>query len=253
MADSNPHSTPLPAGAEAHLIRYDGEASTSDIKHYQSLIGSLLYVQIGTRPDISFVVSRLAQYASNPSPQHLHLAKYVLSYLLGTVDTHVCYDGANGDGLHGYTDSSLGDQTDDRHSTSGYVFLLANGAISWSSRKQKTIAQNTTEAEYMAMTDAANQAAWYRSSLIELGYSVNEPIPIHGDNKGAIDLALNPVTGRRSKHIDIKHHVICEYIDKGYISLIRTPTTEMVADGFTKSLAQTLLLRFNAHMGLTHA
>ena len=70
----------------------------------------------------------------------------------------ICYDGANGNGLHGYSDSSLEDQTDDRHSTLGYVFLLANGAISWSSHKQKTIAQNTTEAEYMAMTDAANQA-----------------------------------------------------------------------------------------------
>jgi len=166
------------------------------------------------------------------------------------MDARLCYDGATGDGLHGYTDSSLGDQTDDRHSTSGYVFLLANGAISWSSRKQKTVAQNTTEAEYMAMTDAANQAAWYWSFLREIGYSVDNPIPIHGDNKGAIDLALNPVTGRRSKHIDIKHHVIRKYIDKEQISLICTPTAEMVADGFTKSLARTLLLRFNSHMGL---
>ena len=77
------------------------------------------------------------------------------------MDARLCYDGTTGDGLHSYTDSSLGDQTDDRHSTSGYVFLLANGAISWSSCKQKTMAQNTTEAEYMAITDVANQAAWY--------------------------------------------------------------------------------------------
>jgi hypothetical protein len=163
----------------------------------------------------------------------------------------VCYDGANGDGLHGYTDSSMGDQTDDRHSTSGYIYILANGAISWSSRKQKTVAQSTTEAEYMAMTDAANQAAWYRNFLSELGYTVEDPIPIHADNKGAIDLALNPVTGRRSKHIDVKHHVSRKYVENEYITLIRTPTTEMVADGFTKSLSRTLLLRFNADMGLT--
>jgi hypothetical protein len=70
MADANPHSTLLPAGAEEHLIKYDGQASASDIKHYQSLIGSLMYLQIGTRPDISFAVARLAQYAANPSPQH---------------------------------------------------------------------------------------------------------------------------------------------------------------------------------------
>jgi transposase InsO family protein len=250
MADANPHNTPLPAGAETHLIKYDGEASQSDIKDYQSLIGSLLYVQIGTRPDISFAVSRLAQYAANPSPQHLRLAKYVLSYLLGSVDTRVCYDGADGDGLQGYSDSSLGDQTDDRHSTSGYVYLLANGAISWTSRRQHTVAQSTTEAEYMAMTDAANQAAWYRNILSELGYSIDDPIPIHGDNKGAIDLALNPVTGRRSKHIDIKHHAIREYVENDQVSLIRTPTTEMIADGFTKSLSRALLHRFNQGMGL---
>jgi Reverse transcriptase (RNA-dependent DNA polymerase) len=253
MTDANPHNTPLPAGADVHLIKNTEQASQSEIKHYQSLIGSLLYVQIGTRPDISFAVSRLAQYAANPSNQHLRLANYVLSYLSGTIDARLCYDGMNGDGLHGYSDSSLGDQTDDRHSTCGYVFLLANGAISWSSRKQRTPAQNTTEAEYMAMTDAANQAAWYRSFLSELDYTVENPVPIHGDNKGAIDLALNPVTGRRSKHIDIKHHVIREYVENEQISLVRTPTAEMVADGFTKPLSRTLLLRFNADMGLNHA
>ena len=250
MSDATPHNTPLPAGAEEHLYKYTEQVSASDITHYQSLIGSLLYVQIGTRPDISFAVSRLAQYAANPSPQHLQLAQYVLSYLVGTVNKKLVYDGADGDGLHGYTDSSLGDQTGNRHSTSGYVFLLANGAISWSSRKQKTVAQNTTEAEYMAMTDATNQAAWYQSFLAELGYSVNNPIPLHGDNKGAIDLALNPVMGRRSKHIAIKHHVIHEYVENHTISLIRTPTLDMVAEGFTKLLSRILLEKHNDNMGL---
>jgi hypothetical protein len=113
------------------------------------------------------------------------------------------------------------------------------------------VAQNTTEAEYMAMTEAANQATWYQSFLTELGYSINDPIPLHGDNKGAIDLALNPVTGGWSKHIAIRHHVIREYIEKGTISLIRTPTAEMVADGFTKSLPRAFLLQHNRDMGLS--
>ena len=181
------------------------------------------------------------------------LTQYVLSYLVGTQDACLCYDGANEEGLFGYTHSSLADQTDDRHSTSGYVFLLANGAISWSLWKQKTVAQNTTHAEYMAMTDASNQGVWYRSFFTELGYTIEEPIPLHGDNKGAIDLAENPVTGRRSKHINIKHRVICEYIEEGKISMIHTPTAEMVADGFTKSLPHALLQRFNSDMGLDGA
>ena len=102
----------------------------------------------------------------------------------------------------------------------------------------------------MALADAANQAVWYQGFLKELGYTIEDTVPLHGDNKGAVDLALNPVTGHWSKHIDIKHHVIHEYIEDGQISLICTPTEEMVADSFTKLLSCTLLLCFNPNMGL---
>src|SRR5882757_832549 len=195
LSDAHPVHTPLPTGADMFLEKYNEQASTVDIKLYQRIIGSLLYVQIGTRPDISFAVSHLAQYASNPSAQHINLAKYVLRYLKGTSDLKLVYLGALGNGLFGYSDSSWGDDPDDRHSTAGYVYLLADAAISWTSRKQKTAAQSTTEAEYMALADAGNQAAWYRMFLEELGYDVRDPIPLHEDNKGAVDLALNPVTG----------------------------------------------------------
>jgi hypothetical protein len=116
-----------------HLVKHEGQATESEIKDYQRLIGSLLYVQISTCPDISFAVLCLAQYVANPSLQHLRLAKYVLSYLKGTVDYRLHYDGACGDGLHGYSDSSFGDQVNDCHSTLGYVFLLANAMILWCS------------------------------------------------------------------------------------------------------------------------
>jgi len=115
-------------------------------------------------------------FPTTSMPCTLHL---ILS--AGKVDAHMHYDGANGEGLHGYSDSSLEDQTDDCCSTSGYLYLLADGAISWSLHKQKTVAQNTIEAKYMAMTDVGNQAAWYQGFLKELGYSVDDPIPIHGD------------------------------------------------------------------------
>jgi hypothetical protein len=99
LSDAHPTHTPLPSGAEVHLVKHDGEATAYEIKYYQQIIGSLLYVQIGTRPDISFAVARLVQYASNPSVQHLRLAKYVLSYLKGTADLRLRYDGASGNGL----------------------------------------------------------------------------------------------------------------------------------------------------------
>jgi hypothetical protein len=237
MADSNPVCMPLPAGAETHLIAHTGEASSDEIKYYQKIIGSLLYVQIGMHLDISFAVTCLLQYASNPSPQHLCLAKYILSYLKGTADLRIWYDGMWGDRLHGYSDSSLGDQLDDYHSMSGYIYLLADGAISWTSRKQKTVAQSTTEVEYMVLAEASNQAVWYCSYLTELSYETLDSIPLHGNNKGTVDLALNPMTGRRSKHIPIKHHAIHKYVEDGVIDLVRTPLEDMLVDRMTKSLA----------------
>ena len=102
----------------------------------------------------------------------------------------------------------------------------------------------------MAMADAGNQAACYHSFLEELGYACDDPIPLHSDNKGAIDLALNPVTGRRSKHIEIQHHVIREYVERGTIMLERTPTADMLADGFTKPLLRIPLQRHNEDMGV---
>jgi len=127
---------PLPTGADVHLVKFEGQASVADTKLYQSIIGSLLYIQIGTRPDISFAVP--VWHSMHPT---LRLSicdcKVYPGYLVGTVDAKLVYDGVDGDGLHGYTDPVWGDQTDDYHSTSGYVFILAGGAISWSSRKQR--------------------------------------------------------------------------------------------------------------------
>jgi hypothetical protein len=122
---------------------------------------------------------------------HIRLAKYILRYLKGTSDLKILYNGGGGNGLYGYSDSSWANDHDDLHSTSGFVFLLADSAISWSLHKQKTAAQSTTEAEYMALTDAANQAMWYRMYLEELGYQVTNPILLHEDNKESVIFPSN--------------------------------------------------------------
>jgi hypothetical protein len=112
------------------------------------------------------------------------------------------------------------------------------------------VAQSTTQAKYMVLMDVANQATWYHSFLIELGYNISDPIPLHGDNKGTVNLVLNPVTRRRSKHSPIKHHTIHEYVEDGFIELVRTPTADMLADGFTKPHAYVWLKNFVAGLGL---
>jgi hypothetical protein len=250
LSDAHSVPTPLPAGADEFLKKYDGQATAAEIKAFQQIIGSLLYVQIGTHPDISFPVSHLSQYTSNPSPQHMHLVKYVLTYLKGTSDLKLCYDGRGANGLYGYSDSSWADDPDNRKSTFGFVFLLANAAISWCSRKQKTMAQSSTEAKYMQMADAGNQAMWYRMFLEELAYDVQDSIILHVDNKGARDLSLNPVTGQKSKHIPIKYHVIRDYIDNDQVDVVQVASADMLANGLTKMFAKDKLSQFVPDLGL---
>ena len=130
MADANPASTPLPSGAKAHLEKYNKEAFQADIKLYQQMIRSLLYAQLSTRPNISFAVLHLMQYASNSSSHHIWLAKHVLCYLKGTSNLKLVYDGAHKNGLYEHSDFSWADNPDDQHFTSGYVFLLTDAMIS---------------------------------------------------------------------------------------------------------------------------
>ena len=104
------------------------------LTQYQQLVGTLLYTSIGTRPDIAFTVTRLSRYNANPTDEHHKYAQYILKYLKGMIKTRIHYDRSSHAGLIGYSDSDWGENKDDHHSTSGQVFTLANGAISWHSR-----------------------------------------------------------------------------------------------------------------------
>ena len=132
LHDANNTKTPLPAGI--HLEKSDLLATTEAKMYYQQMIGTLIYAAIGTRPDIVFAATRLLRYNNNPTEEHIEYAKYVLRYLKGTKELKIIYDGSSDAGLIGYSDSDWGENRDDHHSTSGHVFLMANGAISWASQ-----------------------------------------------------------------------------------------------------------------------
>jgi hypothetical protein len=102
----------------------------------------------------------------------------------------------------------------------------------------------------MELAETGNQAKWYRMFMEELGYEVKDPVPILEDNKGSVDLALKPMTGRRTKHIPIKYHVIRDYVENDEVDIIRTPTEEMLADGLTKPFARVKLEDFVSRLGL---
>ena len=215
--DANDTKTPLPAGV--HLTKSENPSSTDLRTEYQQLISTLLYAALGTRPDIAFAVTRLSGFNSDPTEEHLRYAKYVLRYLKGTKSLQICYDRSLNASLIGYSDSDWGENKDDRHSTSGQVFTLANSVISWASQRQKMVALSVGESEYMELAATGRQCAWLRSFSAEIGFPFTQATTICADNQAAIFLAINPAVERRTKHIDIRHHYIREQVETKVIDL----------------------------------
>jgi hypothetical protein len=239
--------TPLPTGWRATK---NPEQATPEFRlQYQAIIGSLLYLMIGTRPDIAFAVTRLAQFAANPSKEHMDKALYVCKYLAGTADYELVYDGTSNKGLLAYCDSDYAGCTDTRRSITGFVVKLANGIVSWQSHAQKTVALSSTEAEYMSLSDCSRQIVWIQSLLGEIGFR-HVRTPIYGDNQGSMFIGSNPVQDRRTKHIDIRYHFIREKIVDGKVEVFFIEGDKNIADMFTKNLANIKFREFRSQLGL---
>ena len=210
---------------------------------YQSCLGAIMYAMLGTRPDIGFTVTTLGQFASNPGQAHLVAMKRLLRYLRGTLDDKTHYGLAHErsqleQSIIGYSDSNYADDVDDRKSVGAYVFLLFGGAISWQAKKQSTVALSSTEAEYMAVTQAAKEALWWRAFMTSLGCPTLSPSTLYSDNQGCIALSKNPEYHSRTKHIDVKHHFVRQCVENGSLTLAFVGTNEMAADILTKALSR---------------
>ena len=140
--------------------------------------------------------------------------------------------------MQGYSYADWAGDTDDRKSTSGYMFLIAGGPVSWKSRKHSTMALSTAEAEYVALSTATQECMWMQKLLSESGNPPDGPTTILEDNQSSIAMARNPQFHGRAKHIDIKHHFVREQVSNGSIALQYCPTNDMLADILTKRLAQ---------------
>ena len=183
-------------------------------------------------------VGEVAKYCEKYGKQHWTAAKRVLKYLKTTADYSIVFNGKHKQELQGFADASWASDLDSRRSTTGYVFFLHNSVVSWKSKRQPTVATSSTEAEYMALYSATQEAVWLRLLLSELGCTLETATKIYEDNQGCIALAKNPVFHARTKHIDIKYHFLREKVEEGVIELEYMPTDKMVADGLTKSLGR---------------
>ncbi len=251
MTDCKCIDTPC---SEQRLSQEDCPASDSERQHmskvpYREAIGALLFVTL-SRPDIAYAVNQCSRFVSNPGLQHWTAVKRIMRYLKHTLDYKLKLGGHDTLQLAGYCDADWSMDLDDRKSTTGYVFKLGNSVISWGVRKQRTVALSSTEAEYMAASEATKELLYLRSILKELDIEQTESTVLYVDNRGAIDLARNPVYHDRSKHIDMRYHFIRERVQDNTLQIEHVPGDNNVADIMTKPLARVKHTQYTSDLGI---
>ena len=178
---------------------------------YSLAVGSLMWAMTATRPDIAFAVGVVSRYMANPGKKHWEAMKGIMHYLNGTQKMCICF-GSKGSDVEGYTDADYAGDIIKRRSTSGYVFTLAGGAVSWRSRLQDCVTQSTIEAEYVAASEASKESIWLGRLVTDLGIKQELPV-LHCDSQSAIQLAKNLVFHAKKKHVGVKYHFIIELIE----------------------------------------
>lgn len=238
MEDCKPSTTPMELG-----VKLEKSVNKNSTEYdYRSLIGSLMYIAVCSRPDITHSVSYLSQFNDCYDETHWKSAKRVLRYLKGSKD--FCLNFVKGGiSITGYADADWGRCEADRRSYTGYVFQVGKSIVSWESRKQRTVALSSTEAEYMSLSDCCKEALFLRNFLQEI-LGVLCKATIFNDNQSAQKLCKNSIFHARTKHIDIRHHFIREHICNGSIDVKFLCTKDMLADLFTKPLSKEMHEKF---------
>ncbi|KAA0066315.1 putative mitochondrial protein [Cucumis melo var. makuwa] len=208
MINSKPAKTLIETRTK--LSKYE-EGDDVDRSYLKSLVGSLRYLTC-TRPDILFSVGLVSRFMESPTTTHLKMAKRILHYLKGMLDYGLFYSSSKEFKLEGYCDSDWAEDTNDRKSSSGYVFFIGNTAFTWSSKKQPIVTLST------------------------FGILQDDPTVINVHNKSTIALAKNPVIHDRSKHIDTRFNFIKDCISRKEVKVEYVKTENQIADIFTKSL-----------------
>ncbi|GJS59041.1 retrovirus-related pol polyprotein from transposon TNT 1-94 [Tanacetum coccineum] len=232
MESSDPVDTPM---VEKSKLDEDAQGTAVDPTHYRRMIGTLMYLT--ARPDLTFVVCMCARYQAKTTEKHLHAMKRIFKYLRKTVNRGLWYPKDSSIALIAYADADYAGCQDTRRSTSGCMQLLGDKLVSWSSKRQKSTAISSTEAEYIALSGCCAQVLWMRSQLTDYGLGFNK-IPMYCDNKSAIALCCNNVQHSRPKHIDIRFHFIKEQVENGVVELYFVNTEYQLANIFTKALGR---------------
>ncbi|GJS30887.1 zinc finger, CCHC-type containing protein [Tanacetum coccineum] len=238
--DCTPVSTHMDTSEK--LMPNNGQA-VSQVE-YSMVIGCLMYAMTCTRPAIAFAVGKLSRYTSNPGTQHWQAIQRVLKYLKKTIDYRLTYTGYPSM-LEGYTDASWISNTENNSSTSGWVFLLGGGVISWASKKQTCITSSTMESKFMTLAAAGKEAEWLKNLLLEIPLWVKAiaPISIRCDSVATLAKAYSQMYNRKSRHLGVRHSMIRELTTNGVISIKFVRSQQNLADHLTKGLARDLVIK----------
>ena len=202
-----------------------------------------------TRPDLATAVSVVSKYLDKPKPTHVKLVQHIMKYLQTNQNYKLKFQNYGSVILTGFADAGYAND-DNYKSRSGFCFLLGNSLISWFSGNQSVVAQSSAEAEYYAAVSAANEAIWLKQLLLDLGFS-QQTIIIKEDNQACIALTKNPEDHKRTKHVQVKYHVIRDYVNKNIVKFIYCPTAEQLGDIFTKAIPGAKLRTMLKQLGLT--
>ena len=209
------------------------ERPISEVREFQAIAGGLLYAATNTRPDVAYAVGMLCRAMTKPTPELMDAALQVVSYLRRTRELGLRYE-ATTRPVYGLSDSDWAV----KHSTTGWVFMYGSAAISWSSKKQDSVALSSCEAEIMALSEAAKEGLHLDTFMSELEVKQGDsPLNLSTDNTGARDLAYNPEHHQRVKHIERRHFFIRECVENMRINVPYVNTMDNYADFFTKPLS----------------
>ena len=206
---------------------------------YASIVGSLMYAQVCTRPNIAFVDNALERHLSDLGLDHWKAVKKVLRYLKGTKDHMLTFKKFDQLQVIGYFDFDFTDCPDDRKSTSDFIFMMAGGAISWKSVKQNFTATSTMEAEYIACYEATCQALWLKNLIpgFQIVESISMPLVIYCDNITVVHLSKSNKSSTRLKHFDIKFILFRKKVLDYQTLIEHTLVENMLANPLTKGFS----------------
>lgn len=246
MINAAPSSIP----ADPHVRLQAASAEERSAIPYREAVGTLLFLFLISRPDIAYAVGIVSRYLDKYDDQHWNAVKKIMRYLSRTKNLGIMYSKRENLNLIGFSDSDYAADMDTRRSTSGYIFKLANGPITWMSKRQSCVSLSTTEAEYIAACLAVKESIWIRKLLHDVGYINDNPTTIYIDNQSAIKLVKNPEFHCRTKHIDVRFHFIREKYDNKEIDVEYICTRDQIADLFTKALPKERFENLSIEIGL---